>query len=76
MTISYDRQRAIDFTKPYRDLQLGILLGTPDGISYDPWSFLSPLSYDMWGLTIASALVVGVAISLLDKLSPYGHHGE
>ena len=75
-TISYDRQAAISFTKPYKDIEMGGLLAIPKGNSYNPWSFLTPLSYRLWLTMIGSAFVVAALISLLDKLSPFGHHGE
>ena len=43
---------------------------------YDPWSFLIPLTYDLWGLTLGTAFVVALVITVLDKLSPYGHYGK
>ena len=75
ITISYDRELVVSFTKPYRDIQLGILLAQPAHEQYDPWSFLTPLSNRLWAVILVSAVLVALVISLLDKLSPYGHYG-
>ena len=74
-TISYERQKVIAFTKPYREHRLAIMMGTKSTQAYNPWSFLTPLSNGVWALTIGTAFIVGFVITLLDKLSPYGHHG-
>ncbi len=76
ITISSLRESAVSFTKPYRDLQMGILLGTPDSDNFDPWSFLTPLSNKLWMLTFVTAVVVGIIITIIDKLSPYGYYGK
>ena len=74
-TISSDRQEVISFTKPYRDLQMGILMGTSEQ-GFDPWSFLSPFTLDLWYTILSTAFMVAIMICLIDKLSPYGHHGK
>ena len=76
LTITYQRQSVITFTKPYLDIQLGMLLGQPSQREYNPWSFLMPLSNSLWLLTIASAFIVAIVICFLDKASPYGHYGK
>ena len=55
---------------------MGILMGTPDEQQFDPWSFLTPLTNELWLLIIVTSFVVGTVITILDKLSPYGYHGE
>ena len=74
-TISSVRQQVISFTKPYRDLQMGILLGTSEQ-SFDPWSFLTPFTMELWYTILGTTFIVAMMICLIDKLSPYGHHGE
>jgi hypothetical protein len=55
---------------------MGGLLATPEGENYNPWSFLTPLSNRLWMAMIGTAFIIAAFISLLDKFSPYGHHGE
>ncbi|KAK2143964.1 hypothetical protein LSH36_796g00020 [Paralvinella palmiformis] len=74
ITITSERQSVVSFTKPYRDLQRGILIASQDE-TYNPLSFLTPLTYDLWMLTFGTACVVGLFITCVDKMSPYGHHG-
>lgn len=75
ISITYERQQHIEFTKPFRDLQMGILLGSSKEVSYDPWSFLNPFTIRLWGLTLLTSIIIGLAISFIEKISPYGHHG-
>ena len=43
---------------------------------FDYTAFLKPLSNDLWGYILLSAICVACVTSLLDKLSPYGYHGS
>ena len=75
LTITYAREQVVTFTKPFVDLQLGVAIGTPDD-SYNPWSFLVPLTNTLWLYIILMTIGVAFVLSITDKLSPYGHHGE
>ncbi|XP_064645705.1 glutamate receptor 2-like isoform X2 [Lineus longissimus] len=75
LTITFDREQVVTFTGPFVDLQLGIAMGTP-AASFNMWSFLVPLTNQLWLYIILTAVGVALALSLTDKLSPYGHHGS
>ena len=40
------------------------------------WSFLEPLSLDLWASILGCSVIVAFFTSLFDKLSPFGHHGS
>ena len=41
-----------------------------------PFKFLDPFSTELWMYILITALAVGVTVSVVNKLSPYDHHGE
>ena len=41
-----------------------------------PFKFMDPFNGEVWRLILVSSILVGVYVSLLNKLSPYDHHGE
>nr|XP_002730360.1 PREDICTED: glutamate receptor 1-like [Saccoglossus kowalevskii] len=73
-TISYERQQTIDFTKPYLDLGLTILLGH-EKKERRLFQFLEPFSTDLWIAIFVSMVACGVGVSLCSYFSPYGFHG-
>ena len=48
VTISYNREQVVDFTKPFMHLGISILYRKPEGKAPDLFSFLHPLSPDVW----------------------------
>ena len=50
-------------------------MGTTDQ-KIDPWSFLTPFTFELWYTILGTTFIVAVMICLVDKLSPYGHHGK
>ena len=56
MTINHQREQAIDFTKPFLNLGISILYKRPQKKTPYLFSFLSPLSIDIWLYMIAAYL--------------------
>ena len=56
MTINYQREEAIDFTKPFLNLGISILYKRPQKKTPNLFSFLSPLSIDIWLYMLAAYL--------------------
>jgi len=73
LTVTEQRRSAIDFTGPYLDLGLSLLVPKPVN-DVNVWIFLSPFSSELWfgllGLTFAMSIIVYV----YDRLSPYGYY--
>ncbi|KAL2747620.1 hypothetical protein V1477_004312 [Vespula maculifrons] len=60
LTITYDREQAVDFTMPFMNLGISILYRKPIKQPPNLFSFLSPLSLDVW-IYMATAYL-GVSI--------------
>lgn len=74
-TISSLRQEVIDFTVPYIDLGLTVLLkkkGSQKGL----FAFMDPFTTDVWLLLFCSTMYVGAVLTICSKLSPYGFYGQ
>lgn len=65
----------MDKRLPSAPFSAGILMGTSDS-KIDPWSFLTPFTFELWYTIIGTSFVVAIMICVIDKLSPYGYHGE
>jgi len=71
LTISYAREQVIDFTKPFMNLGISILFKKPEKQKPELFSFLSPLSFDIWLCMIVAYIVVSLLLCLLARVSPY-----
>ncbi|XP_022085680.1 glutamate receptor ionotropic, kainate 2-like isoform X2 [Acanthaster planci] len=70
MVINSDREEVVDFTKPFMNYGVGILMQKPKKKA-NIFAFLEPLHIKVWGCVLASLFVVGVLIYIVDRLSPY-----
>ncbi|CAD5116783.1 DgyrCDS5632 [Dimorphilus gyrociliatus] len=75
LTISYVREKDIDFTKPYLDLGATFVMKTPKPEAARPFKFLDPFTSELWLFIVVTALIIGIYLSLIDKLSPFARHG-
>jgi hypothetical protein len=48
LTISSERERVIDFSKPFMSLGISIMVYKPPKLTPHVFSFMSPLSYEIW----------------------------
>ncbi|XP_018027547.2 glutamate receptor ionotropic, kainate 2 [Hyalella azteca] len=71
LTITYDREQAVDFTTPWMNLGISILYWKASKKPPKLFSFLSPLSIDVWLYIVTSYLAVSVLLFFLGRLTPY-----
>ncbi|OWA54135.1 Glutamate receptor ionotropic, kainate 2 [Hypsibius exemplaris] len=71
ITISYNREQVVDFTKPFMHLGISILYRKPDKKPPDLFSFLHPLSPDVWMYMVTAYVAVSITIFVLARFSPY-----
>ncbi|KAF2352922.1 Ionotropic glutamate receptor [Trinorchestia longiramus] len=71
LTITYDREQAVDFTTPWMNLGISILYWKASKKPPKLFSFLSPLSIDVWLYIVTSYLAVSVLLFFLARLTPY-----
>lgn len=65
ITIVGTRTKIVDFTQPYAANGLVIVIPSKDNKS-SAWVFLKPFTMEMWCLTAAFFIVIGIVIWLLE----------
>ena len=71
MTITYERERVIDFTKPFWNIGITILFRKPKPEPPELFSFLSPLDTQVWIYVIAVYLCVSFMMFVIARFTPY-----
>ena len=69
------RQEVIDFTVPYIDLGLTVLMKKKES-EKGLLAFMDPFTNDVWFLLFCSTMYVGLLLTICSKLSPYGFYGQ
>jgi ionotropic kainate glutamate receptor 2 len=59
LTITYQREQVVDFTMPFMNLGISVLYRKPIKQPPNLFSFLSPLSLDVWAYMAVSAVPSG-----------------
>ncbi|KAF4527747.1 hypothetical protein B566_EDAN014957 [Ephemera danica] len=67
LTITYDRERAVDFTMPFMNLGISILFSKPVKTPPSLFSFLSPLSVDVWIYMATAYLGVSLVLYMMAR---------
>jgi len=75
-TISSSRQTVIDFTQPFLDVGLSIIMKKEEDSDYKVFSFLRPFDFYLWLAIVFTTLGVGVFLWVHSTFSPYGYHGR
>ncbi|VDP22388.1 unnamed protein product [Echinostoma caproni] len=70
-TITYDRDRVIDFTTPFMYLGISIIYRRPEDKESHLFSFLQPLSAPVWGYILAATIMVSLVLFVVARFSPY-----
>ena len=71
LTISYEREQFIDFTKPFLNLGISILFKKPLREKPGLFSFMNPLAIEIWIYVVAAYFVVSLTMFVLARFSPY-----
>ncbi|XP_063310987.1 glutamate receptor ionotropic, kainate 3 [Pelobates fuscus] len=71
LTITHIREKVIDFTKPFMTLGISILYRKANGTSPSVFSFLNPLSPDIWMYILLAYLGVSCVLFVIARFSPY-----
>ncbi|KAI4498716.1 hypothetical protein M0802_006183 [Mischocyttarus mexicanus] len=70
LTITSDRESAVDFTMPFMNLGISILYQRPTKAPPSFFSFLSPFSNDVWICLLGAFIFVSVLFSVIGRLCP------
>ncbi|XP_052810419.1 glutamate receptor ionotropic, kainate 2-like isoform X2 [Mya arenaria] len=71
LTITYERAKVVDFTMPFLNLGITIIYKKPVKTPPDLFSFLLPLSIDVWIYMIAAYLCVSFMLFVIARFTPY-----
>ncbi|RWS01464.1 glutamate receptor-like protein [Dinothrombium tinctorium] len=71
LTITSARERVIDFTKPFMSLGISIMIKKPVKKNPGIFSFMNPLSSEIWMCIILSYVGVSVVMFLVSRFSPH-----
>ncbi|KAG1656740.1 Glutamate receptor 4 [Nymphon striatum] len=74
LTITSERERVIDFTKPYMSQGISLMIKKPAKQKPGVFSFMNPLSKYIWLCIIASYVGVSFVLFLVSRFSPYEWH--
>ena len=70
-TINFKRQQVVDFTKPFLSLGISILYKVPTSSKPGLFSFLNPLSPEIWVYVGITFISVSLVMMVLARFSPY-----
>lgn len=71
LTITAQREEAVDFTLPFMNTGISILFKKPTTKVTTLFSFLSPFSSDVWAYVLAAYCGISAILFLVGHLSPY-----
>ena len=71
LTITHQRQSAVDFTLPFMNLGISIMFKKPEQVPPDLFSFLKPFSVDVWLYVLTAIIGVTMLLYVISRLSPY-----
>ncbi|EFP09515.1 CRE-GLR-2 protein [Caenorhabditis remanei] len=71
LTITQERERAVDFSKPFMTTGISIMIKKPEKQEFNIFSFMEPLGMTIWIFTLSSYFGVSLTIFLVSWFSPY-----
>ncbi|XP_041844459.1 glutamate receptor ionotropic, kainate 3 [Melanotaenia boesemani] len=71
LTITYVREKFIDFTKPFMNTGISILYRKPNSTNNGFFSFLNPMTPDIWVYILLAYLGVSCVLFVIARFSPY-----
>ncbi|XP_060554333.1 glutamate receptor-like isoform X2 [Ruditapes philippinarum] len=74
ITITSQRERVVDFTKPYMSLGISIMIKKTAVKKASVFSFMDPLSYEIWMCILFAYIGVSVVLFLVSRFSPTEWH--
>uniref|UniRef100_A0A3Q3JEP5 Glutamate receptor n=1 Tax=Monopterus albus TaxID=43700 RepID=A0A3Q3JEP5_MONAL len=71
LTITYMREKVIDFSKPFMSMGISILYRKPNATTNGFFSFLNPMTPDIWVYILLAYLGVSCVLFVIARFSPY-----
>ncbi|XP_020899708.1 glutamate receptor ionotropic, kainate 2 isoform X2 [Exaiptasia diaphana] len=76
ITIYATRESVIDFTKPFWDFSMSLIMQKETEEELDLFAFVKPFDGIVWILIIGVVLFVTIMMYIVDLFSPFGHRAE
>jgi ABC-type amino acid transport substrate-binding protein len=76
LTINGAREKAVDFSKPFIDLGISIMIRKPEKQKPGVFSFMNPLSREIWICVIISYILVSAILYFVSRFSSYEWYYE
>lgn len=74
--ITTDRYRLVEFTQPYIDSGLVLVVPAKANTSQEGWMFMAPFTAGMWFLMTAMSLLTGFVVWLIERQSNSDFRGS
>ncbi|XP_037392925.1 glutamate receptor ionotropic, kainate 3 [Pygocentrus nattereri] len=71
LTITFVREKVIDFSKPFMNTGISILYRRPNSTNSGFFSFLNPMTPDIWVYILLAYLGVSCVLFVIARFSPY-----
>ena len=76
-SITADRQKVIQFSKPFMFTGVTILMKLEETQSRkELLSFMDPYMNEVWLMILSATILVGCTLFFCDRLSSFGHYGR
>lgn len=76
LTINGAREKVVDFSKPFIDLGISIMISKPEKKKAGVFSFMDPLSKGIWICVIISYILVSAILYCVSRFSSYEWYFE
>ena len=76
LSITEKREKVVYFTKPYMSTGISIMIKRPEKDKPGVFSFMDPLSLNVWGCIIGGFFAVSAILYMVGRFSPYEWQGE
>lgn len=70
LTITSEREKAVDFTLPFMNLGISILYRKPEPVPPSLFTFASPFSVDVWAMVAVAYFFVSISLFVIARLNP------
>ncbi|KAJ7387560.1 hypothetical protein OS493_000891 [Desmophyllum pertusum] len=76
ITITADRELVIDFSKPFMDFSMSLIMHKPGDPPINIFAFLLPFTGGVWLSTVGVVLFITAMMCMMDHLSPFGNRAR
>lgn len=74
LTITAAREAVIQFTKPFMELGISIMMKKPAHVMPGAFSFLNPMDYLVWGCTVLALVSVATVLLIVQRTPDNARH--